>query len=239
MKRLAIATSLALSACGGGTTSAASPVTPGAVGPGTPPSSSAAPAAASAPSAPPQTTSPAKAPAAAAKPDSAAAPTDTKPRQKLYRMTPHGLEVEISGVLFRVRARAVRRGAGWGVKATVKVKSKDRQRHVLLGSAGGPLAFSANVDRGGQVETTDDTRKGKKLEVVDEGKPLTLSRSWPDKGKKALGAGQSLVLQVGLWGLGADADSGRPVRRFFQVKMVVGKGRAKPQAVVSPPGSAK
>lgn len=237
MRRFAVlgSTLVVLGACGGGAGGAAPPAAP---------SSSAPPPAASAPPPPAASVEPSAAPrpsdaetAPSAKPDDAA--SDTAPREKLYRMTPKGLVVEVTGVEFRINAKAVRRGAGWGVKATVQAKSKDGSPHVLLGPEHGPLAFSAKVDCGGKVEELGDTRNGNKFESVDAGKPLELSRTWPDKGVKPVTRGQSLDLQVGLWGLGADADSQRPVRQFFEVKMVVGKGHAKPQAVVSPPASAK
>ena len=232
-----------LAACGGGAKSAPPAATPPA---------SAEPSALPAPSAAPPaagSAEPADAAdkgadegasnAAPAKSADATADNDKKPRQKLYRMTPQGLEVEITGVVFRIKAKAVRRGGGWGVKATVKAKSKDGKSHVLLSPKGGPLALSAKVDRGGKVEQIGDKREGDKLETLDEGKPLELTRTWPPAGTKPIKAGQSLDLQVGLWGLGADADSQRPVRRFFEVKLVAGKGHAKPPAVVSPPASAK
>lgn len=177
--------------------------------------------------------------AAPAKPAGGSDTGDAAPREKLYRMTPQGLVVEMTGVLFRIKAKAVRRGGGWGVKVTVKAKSKDKKSHVLLSPKGGPLAFSAKVDRGGKVEELGDKREGDKLQTLDAGKALELSRTWPPAGTKPVRAGQSLELQVGLWGLGADADSQRPVRRFFEVKMVAGKGHAKPPAVVSPPASAR
>ncbi len=229
-----------LAACGGGAGNSppvASPSTSAApAAPSALPASSASPAPAASGSAKPVDETSDAAHAAPTNPDAAAA-HETKPREKLYRMTPHGLVVEMTGVEFRTRAKAVRRGAGWGVKVSVEAKSKDGQSHVLLAPAHGPLAFSVKVDRGGKVEEVGDTRKGDKLETVDQGKPLKLSRTWPDTGTRPVTRGQSLDLQVGLWGLGADADSQRPVRQFVEVKMVVGKG--KPQAVVSPPASAK
>ncbi len=230
---------VALTGCGGSAKSAP---------PVTSPPASAAPAEAPAPPGPVSSAQPPEAAQdngsdagapSATKPAGATADSDTAPREKLYRMTPQGLEVEMTGVLFRIKAKAVRRGGGWGVTATVKVKSKDGKIHVLLSPKGGPLAFSAKVDRGGKVEELGDKREGDKLETVDEGKPLELSRTWPPAGTKPITAGQSLDLQVGLWGLGADAASQRPVRQFFEVKMVAGKGHAKPPAVVSPPASAR
>lgn len=235
---------IALSGCGGGAGGAPPPAAPSSSPPpAAAPASSPPPAAARAPGpsasdAPSAADTAAEAPAPPPdEPDDAPA-DDTTPRKKLYRTTPRGLVVEMAGVLFRINAKAVRRGAGWGVKVMVTAKSKDEQAHVLLSPKHGPLAFSAKVDRGGKVDKLGDARKGDKMQTVDPDKPLTLSRTWPGGGARPVTAGQSLDLQVGLWGLGPDAHSQRPVRRFFEVKMVLGKGK-KPQAVVSPPASAQ
>jgi hypothetical protein len=71
---------------------------------------------------------------------------------------------------------------------------------------------------------------------VPADKPLKFAREWPGKGGKGLAAGDELTLQVGLWGLGDNAETRRPVRNFVLIKMVAGK--KKPQPVVTPPTSA-
>jgi hypothetical protein len=65
-----------------------------------------------------------------------------------------------------------------------------------------------------------------------DGAPKTFRQRWPGRGQPKLWGGQTVTLEVGLWGVRADADRGRPVRRLFVVKMVAGN---KPQAVISPP----
>ncbi len=48
--------------------------------------------------------------------------------------------------------------------------------------------------------------------------------------------GETLDMEVALWGLGNTAEDRRPVKQFFHVKMKVDKG--KPKATVEPPASA-
>jgi hypothetical protein len=48
--------------------------------------------------------------------------------------------------------------------------------------------------------------------------------------------GETLDMEVALWGLGETAEDRRPVKQFFHVKMKVDKG--KPRAVAEPPSSA-
>ncbi len=71
-------------------------------------------------------------------------------------------------------------------------------------------------------------------DFVTPGTLARLERRWPTKASdKPLGAGDKLELQVGLWGIGADAKSRRPLKKFFIVTMVVGKGEPRP--LVAPP----
>jgi hypothetical protein len=50
---------------------------------------------------------------------------------------------------------------------------------------------------------------------------------------RVLGAGDTLDLQVALWGLGSEKDSRRPVKKFCHVRMQVAQG--KPRAIIEPP----
>jgi hypothetical protein len=51
-----------------------------------------------------------------------------------------------------------------------------------------------------------------------------------------LAIGETLDLEVALWGLGETSQDRRPVKQFFHVKMKVEKG--KPKAIAEPPASA-
>ncbi len=82
-----------------------------------------------------------------------------------------------------------------------------------------------------------DKREGDGEKLIGPGESVKLKRRWPDSGgEKPIVAGQTVTLEVGLWGLGPDADQRRAVRDFFQIKMRAGQG--KPQPVISPPPSA-
>jgi hypothetical protein len=145
-----------------------------------------------------------------------------------------GLEVEVEEVRFTPKATAIKSGNGWGVRIVVDVKVLDDNAHSLLDPKNGPLAFAGNVERGDQTTRIVDKREGQGEKLVASGDKLRLEREWPGKtGEKSLTAGHSLALEVGLWGLGPDADQRRPVRALFQVKLKAGAG--KPQAVISPP----
>jgi hypothetical protein len=147
-----------------------------------------------------------------------------------------GLEVEVEDVRFTPRATPIKVGNGWGVRIVVDVKVLDDNAHSLLDPKNGPLAFAGNVERGGKVTRIVDKREGEGEKLIAAGDKVALERVWPGKtGEKPLSAGQSLALEVGLWGLGPDADQRRAVRAFFQVKLKVGAG--KPQPVISPPPS--
>ena len=107
---------------------------------------------------------------------------------------------------------------GWGVKVKVYASVDGRQSHKLLNPKNGPLAFAGKVDRGGNVEQLGDERAGDEEKELRE-KAIEFSREWPGKtGAKPLTAGQKLELQVGLWGVGADSLSLRPVRQFCLVE---------------------
>ena len=67
-------------------------------------------------------------------------------------------------------------------------------------------------------------------------KGIEFTREWPGKAGKALAAGQSLELQVGIWGVGQNSTELRPVRQFCLVKMKA--GNKTPQPVLMPPGTA-
>jgi hypothetical protein len=154
-------------------------------------------------------------------------------REIKYIVTPQGLEVEVAGVHFLAAATAIKTGGGWGVRVSATAKSKDEKAHSLLSPKGGPIALAGNVKRGGTSERFSDKREGEDEKIIPANEPLEFSREWPAKGEKALRPGDELELEVGLWGLGDDAASRRPVRQFFNVRMLVGK--QKPLPVVVPP----
>jgi hypothetical protein len=173
--------------------------------------------------------------AAVAEPEGAPSeedPAEKEKRDVIYKVMGGELSIEVEGMTFVPKAEPVRRKGGWGVRLKVKATAKGEERH-LLSPEGGPLMLAAKVSGGDQGQTIGDQRKGDGEKIIVGGESIDLSREWPDKNKPGLTAGQSLELHVGLWGLGADAASRRPVRKLFLLKMTVGKD--KPQPVVSPP----
>lgn len=171
--------------------------------------------------------SPAKTPPPAKKNDEA---TPGKGLDLIYRLKADGLHVEVLGAEFLPKARAVKIAGGWGVEIDVEAQTSEDVS--LLGSKKGPLAFAARVTRPAE-ETIGDSRDGSEDVWLRPEKPLRFRRTWPDAGTPPVRAGQTLELQVGLWGLGATPDERKPVRKFFVVKMKPDEKGA--TALVSPP----
>jgi hypothetical protein len=228
-----VATSLP--GCGGGATP--EPQTPDAPSPAAsaeapaPPASSAS-AEAAAPSAAP-------APAVEDKPAAAPAKDPNAQREIKYLVTPEGLKVEVAGVRFFVSAEAKQIGQGWGARISAKAESLDGKEHVLLSPKSGPIAFAAAVFKKGstEAERIPDSREGEGELKIGPGSPTSFSRDFPNKGGRVLAMGETLDMEVALWGLGDTAEDRRPVKQFVHVKMKVEKG--KPKAIVEPPASAK
>jgi hypothetical protein len=206
---------------------ASSDAAPGA--PDAPAAEAAAPDAAAAADAPP---------AAEAKPAEGPAKDPNAKREVKYVDTPEGLKIEVAGVRFLASAAAKQVGQGWGAKVTVKAEVIDNKEHVLLNPKNGPIAFAAAVFKKGstEAERIPDGREGDGEIKLSAGRPSTFSRDFPSKGGRVLGMGETLDLEVALWGLGESKEDRRPVGQFFHVKMKVDKG--KPRAIVEPPASA-
>jgi hypothetical protein len=192
------------------------------------PAVEAAPSAEAAPPAPP----------AAAVP---APPPEKDPnaqREVKYVVTPEGLKVEVAGVRFLVSAEAKQIAQGWGAKISVKAEATDGKQHVLLSPKNGPIAFAAAVCKKGstEAERIPDSRDGEG-ELAIGASATSFSREFPNKGGRVLAIGETLDMEVALWGLGETKDDRRPVKQFVHVKMKVDKG--KPKAIVEPPATAK
>ena len=220
---------LGTSACGGAANPPAeAPPPPAPEAPAAPTETDKSPAA----EAPKEADAPSKASSAKAEPDPNAV------RDITYVVVPEGLKITVAGVKFVASASAVQVGAGWGTQVNVEASAEDDKPHTLTSPKAGPLAFAGTVLRKGKTEPEHfgDEREGDAEQAVTHDKALKLSRAWPHKGVKVLGIGDTLDLQVALWGLGADKDSRRPVKQFCRVTLEVGKG--KPRAVIEPPASA-
>lgn len=161
------------------------------------------------------------------------------PREVKYVVTPEGLKVEVAGVRFWVSAEAKQVAQGWGARIAVKAEATDGKQHVLLSPKNGPIAFAAAVFKKGstEAERIPDAREGEGELTIGAGSPVTFSREFPNKGGRVLAIGETLDMEVALWGLGETKEDRRPVKQLVHVRMKVEKG--KPKAIVEPPASAK
>lgn len=167
--------------------------------------------------------------AAASEGDSA---SGHEPREVLYRVSQRGLKVQIEGSEFLPKVEAVKVNGRWGVRLTVTATTEAER--ALLSPDRGPLAFGGRVKRG-TVESFGDRRSGDDVLLLTPEDPVTFARTWPGAGEKGLLPGESLELQVGLWGLGPDAETLGPIRRFVVVKMTADQQGAQP--IVQPPAN--
>lgn len=201
-----------------------------------------APQASAPPSAEPATPAPAETTSAAPEPSATPAPEppdtakepaageSTPPSGKniTYRMTSSGLVAELDGVVIEPKVHAIRVGNGWGVKLVVAARATDDHEHHLMNPAQGPLMVAEQIERGGKKEVVPDERKGDGELTIDKS-GTHIEREL----RKPIGAGESMTLYVGLWGLGTSADDRKPIKKLFVVKMVA--GAHKPEPVVSAP----
>lgn len=161
---------------------------------------------------------------------------DSEPRGReiVYRVTPKGLVIEIDGFHLRPQAKPFKEKNGaYGVELVVTAESFDGRQYWLSKPKAGPFSIAGKIEsKSSPALRFADRREGEGEELIHSGEPRTLRQRWPGRGQPKLWWGQTLTLEVGLWGVRADSGRERPVRRLFLVKMVAGNP---PQAVVSPP----
>lgn len=222
-----VASCLVAAGCGGGT----------AAPPAEAPTGASAPEPAPVPKAEPETPKP-----SAAEPSAPPEPKGEDPdatRTVTYTMVPGGaLKISVVGIKFTVTATATKIGQGWGVKVGVVGSAADGKPHSLSNPKAGPLAFAGSVQRKGAAEPErfGDERVGDDELAIFGDEPTKFNRTWPSKGTRVLAIGDSLDLQIGLWGLGTEKDASRPVKQFCHVRMQVDKNL--PRAILEPPASA-
>jgi hypothetical protein len=167
------------------------------------------------------------------KPDSK--PSEFSGRDIVYRVTPQGLVIEVGGIHLRPEAKAVKEAGGtYVVHLTLSAESFDERQYWLAKPPGGPLAVAGKIEAGAgkKQRFTDQKRGDAEQEVVRAGEPRRFKQHWPGKGQPKLRSGQTLTLEIGLWGVHADSEQERAVKRLFELKLV---GADPPQAVISPP----
>ncbi|HLV64611.1 MAG TPA: hypothetical protein VKY73_02315 [Polyangiaceae bacterium] len=167
------------------------------------------------------------------------APEPPPEREVRYVVNPEVMRVRTEGVVLRPRAEAVRAGKGHAVRVTVRLRMEADTERSVLAPEGQELAFAGRVVRAdGTEEHFADTRTGERAKTLSPSGELVLARTWPDAGDvKPLGPGDELELAVGIWGLGEDADSRRPLRALCKVTAKGKKGGA-PRVAVAPPETA-
>jgi hypothetical protein len=156
-------------------------------------------------------------------------------RDVVYRVTPKGLVIEIDGFHLRPEAKPFRDSSGsYGVQLVLRAESFDGRQFWVDTPKEGPLSIAGKVQsKDGKVQRFSDERGAPGDErVVLSDAPHTFEQRWPGRGQPKLREGQTLTLEVGLWGVRAESERERPVRRLFTVKMVAGK---KSPAVIEPP----
>ena len=142
---------------------------------------------------------------------------------------------EIDGFHLRPEAKPFRDAGGtYGVQLVLRAESFDGRQFWVDTPKEGPLSIAGKVQsKDGKVQRFTDERGAPGDErVVLSDAPHTFQQRWPGRGQPKLREGQTLTLEVGLWGVRAESERERPVRRLFTVKMVAGK---KSPAVIEPP----
>jgi hypothetical protein len=166
----------------------------------------------------------------------AALPKGQEPRQVTYRTSPESLVIEVDGLRLVPTAEPVKRANGsYGVRVAVQVTTTDDSAHHLLAPTNGALSFFSKVldKRGKVVFEHADQRNGQEALLLTPGMQTELKREWPtDSASGVVWWGQTLHLEVGLWGLGRIEVDRRPLKRLFVVELKAG---ANPRARILPP----
>lgn len=145
-----------------------------------------------------------------------------------YRVKPDSLAIQVLGVTFTPKVKTRKLTKGYGIEIVMEAKAT--QEVVIAEGAQGPLALAVLVS--GKSEVLADKKTTGGDVTLGPGQSERFIRSWPTDGGSGLETGEAEI-QVGLWGLGTDAASKKPVRKFFVIQLKVdGKGAT---ATVAPP----
>lgn len=157
----------------------------------------------------------------------------TTGREIVYRVTPKGLVIEVDGIHLRPEAVPFKQKSGaYGIQLVVNAESFDGRKYWLNKPKQGPLSIAGKIEGQGKSARFVDQREAGGEEPVLDGSPRRFEQRWPGPGQPKLWAGQTVTLEVGLWGVRVDSERERPVRRLFVVKLVAGP-RSRP--VITPP----
>lgn len=152
----------------------------------------------------------------------------------VYRVTPGGLVIEIEGLHLVPRAKPFRnRNGTYGIVLSLEAKSYDGRRYGLSTPEEGVMSIAGRVEApDGKRARFGDQRRGEGQTWVSDADGVRLEQRWPGIGQPSLRRGQTISLEIGLWGLRVEEDRQKPIKKLFLVKML---GARRPQAVITPP----
>lgn len=156
-------------------------------------------------------------------------------REVVYRVTPQGLLIEVNGIHLRPSVKVARdAGGAYTLELTLSAESFDGRQYWLSHPDEGPFSIAGKIEsKGGKPQRFGDERTGSaREEVVTSAEPKRWKQRWPGKGQPKLRSGQTLTLEVGLWGVRSDSEQQRAVRRLFEVKL---HAASHPDPVITPP----
>jgi hypothetical protein len=156
-------------------------------------------------------------------------------REVVYRVTPQGLLIEVNGIHMRPSVKVARdAGGAYTLELTLNAESFDGRQYWMSQPDEGPFSIAGKIEsKGGKPQRFGDERTGPVAEdVVTSGEPKRWKQRWPGKGQPKLRSGQTLTLEVGLWGVRSDSEQPRAVRRLFEVKLLA---TSHPDPVITPP----
>lgn len=153
----------------------------------------------------------------------------------VYRVSPQGLTIEVDGLHFKPSVRSTRhRNGTYSLKIELRAESFDGRVYWIRGDNEGPLSIAGSIKtaRGTKKARFSDRRRGGELRQLEESEPLVFRQTWPGADQPHLRRGETLTLEVGLWGTRAEEERERPVRRLFTVEFLAQKGE---KPAISPP----
>lgn len=156
-------------------------------------------------------------------------------REVVYRVTPQGLVIEVNGIHLRPSVKVARDARGaYTLELTLTAESFDGRQYWLSQPAEGPFSIAGKIEsKAGKPQRFGDERTGAtREEVVTSAEPRRFKQRWPGKGQPQLRSGQTLTLEVGLWGVRSDSEQPRAVRRLFEVKLLA---TSHPDPAITPP----
>ncbi len=156
-------------------------------------------------------------------------PARLKGKTITYRVTPSGLVIEVEGLRLEPRVKPQRMAGGFGVRLHVDVHVTDEHTHHLMNPEHGPLMIAEEIEGAGRKNHVGDERKGNDELLLRAGESTAVDRTV----SAVIRSGQTLKLQVGLWGLARDNEERKPLKKLFVVTMVA--GTRTPEPVITPP----